>query len=316
MGDFDGQTYHAMFDHLQVSAAPGTPVGRTWSWLCPQCRGIQAGIVHSWRLYGNPQRHEVLNQVSNIDYIFRINHFFRDNDQDNWGSNCATVHGYGAGWWYNGCWRCLPTGRLTPSRLPFSNGSMVYEYGGERGTSSDSWKTAKFTLLPKVGIIVVGGQGSTTSVEFWTPVLPDSTCSLPTLPRSMSSQPTVSWIWGAVLACGGGSCLRLESSGWVEGPGLREIRNYHTSATTSRGLLLIGGSTSPGTTELLVEGLSSVADFSPGQNWRYHCSIQIDSSTIVLTGGSDTPYSQVREYTGLSGTSVTSTALPSLLTAA
>ena len=58
-------------------------------------------------------------------------------------------------------------------------------------------------------------------------------------------------------------------------------RQGHSSVVTPRGLLLVGGSSSPTTTELLVEGEHSVDSFSLIPGRENHCSIQVRSITFL-----------------------------------
>ena len=106
-----------------------------------------------------------------------------------------------------------------------------------------------------------------------------------------------------------------------------QARAYHTSAVTSRGLLLVGGDYSPTTTELVTMGGHSQKDFSLSPSRRDHCSIQVrltapqsvhsspqvDEDTVVLTGGRDSR-PLVTEYSGLSSGQVTSRPLADLVT--
>jgi hypothetical protein len=131
----------------------------------------------------------------------------------------------------------------------------------------------------------------------------------------MDYGPTVDTVENRVLACFYDSCQELTRSGWEAGPSTLHTRTFHTSAVTAEGLLLVGGSSSPNTTELMpAEGGPAREGFllQPG---RYsHCSIQLSADTIVLTGGLDTE-SLVTEHSGLgTGGEVTSRELPALLT--
>jgi hypothetical protein len=131
----------------------------------------------------------------------------------------------------------------------------------------------------------------------------------------MLSGPTVDTVDGRVLACYDDSCLELTGSGWEAGPSTLHSRIHHTSAVTAEGLLLVGGSYSRTTTELLpLDGGSSRQGFPLQPGRRDHCSIQLSADTIVLTGGWDTE-SLVTEHSGLgTGGEVTTRELPALLT--
>jgi len=103
-------------------------------------------------------------------------------------------------------------------------------------------------------LLVAGGHSNNSlAVEVWPPLLaPD--CTLPALPEER---------WGASLdvqatrpvLCGLSSCWQLSAGVWLNVGDTLQSRWYHSSAKTSEGLLLVGGSGSPNTTELLpIEG--------------------------------------------------------------
>ena len=63
-------------------------------------------------------------------------------------------------------------------------------------------------------------------------------------------------VWlGASLVCGGGetrdTCLTWKDGSWTESHNLIHEGWYHTSWSTSEGVLLIGGEGSPNTTEMV-----------------------------------------------------------------
>ena len=98
------------------------------------------------------------------------------------------------------------------------------------------------------------------SVEVVSPtgdLLPFTVPPLPA-PRSQHTQ-------DGELACGGGeygtgtktSCVSLTASGWITSQHLVKERNGHVSWSSPDGLLLMGGSASPQTTELLTNTSSS-----------------------------------------------------------
>ena len=82
-----------------------------------------------------------------------------------------------------------------------------------------------------------------------------------------------------------------------------EWRVAHTSAVVPDGLLLVGGSGSPNTTEIIPkkrEGdkTGGYMGFSLDTARQFHCSIQTDETSIVLTGGLDSEF-LVTEHTEL-----------------
>jgi len=161
-----------------------------------------------------------------------------------------------------------------------------------------------------LALVVGGGEGR--EVEVWSPSV---NCSLPNFPDlgGYWQDLSLDLVGGQLVACRDFDCVVLaeDKDSWevIEGP--EESRVYHTSAVTSRGLLLIGGYNSPGTTELLQAGQT----FPLTRSMDEHCSIQVSESTIVLTGGRIT-LNLVTEYSGLEtgGWEVTSKQLPSLVT--
>jgi len=157
-----------------------------------------------------------------------------------------------------------------------------------------------------LALVVGGGEGR--EVEVWSPTV---NCSLPNFPDlgGYWQDLSLDLVGGQFVACRDFDCVALVGDAWegIEGPELSRV--YHTSAVTSRGLLLIGGYNSPGTTELLQIGQT----FPLTHNMDEHCSIQVSESTIVLTGGRIT-LNLVTEYSGLEtgGWEVSSKQLASL----
>jgi hypothetical protein len=116
-------------------------------------------------------------------------------------------------------------------------------------------KTGNNTLIiiSMPGIILSGGYGASTSVEVFVPSTGQS-CSLPALPDERYGH-----TMDSLLICGGGwdsttaatTCLSFTSGQWITSHTLVEERNYHTSWQTEQGLVLMGGYSSPDTSEIL-----------------------------------------------------------------
>lgn len=128
--------------------------------------------------------------------------------------------------------------------------------------------------------------------------------------------PTIDMLQGKIITCYEDSCEQLTDTWETLAQIAVHDRKYHTSAVTPSGLLLVGGSVSPITTELVsVDGGQSVQSFSlerPG--WKDHCSIQINATTMVLSGGQGTE-SLTTEYSDLgSGAEVATRRLANLVT--
>jgi hypothetical protein len=137
-------------------------------------------------------------------------------------------------------------------------------------------------LAQQSGLAIVGGRLASTSAEFWAPAPGEVHCSLPNLPRGRHGHTLDSWE-DSLTVCSGDSCDQLTPSGWQHWRKTLHTRQFHTSAITSQGLLLLGGSYSPNTTELLPwEGGESREGFSLQHDGHHHCSIQTSPGTIVL----------------------------------
>ena len=91
------------------------------------------------------------------------------------------------------------------------------------------------------------------------------------------------------LACGGGggtSCFKWNSASgtWVKSHTLKERRGGHVSWATASGVYLIGGESSPRTSEKLKVDGSVQYGFGLKYDTLYACSIP-DSDVIIITGG-------------------------------
>ena len=125
------------------------------------------------------------------------------------------------------------------------------------------------------GIIITGGwiwDNSSSSVEVLDPDLSPSSCSLPQLPEGISGHTQT-----GLTACGGGgsvdsggfgslatlrSCVTLSGGAWIKSHTLVQPRFGHCAWETDSGIILLGGSESPTTTELLKEDGGSELTFS------------------------------------------------------
>ena len=121
------------------------------------------------------------------------------------------------------------------------------------------------------------------------------------LPSYTDGGHTLDMVDGTLLACYNLTCLNLNLTlghdnqivGWQEAEELSKTRKEHTSLVTSNGLLLVGGWEAPNSTELLTTTEEEEEEGGAGE-WalevgrKDHCSIQLDPTTMVLTGGFDT----------------------------
>ena len=119
---------------------------------------------------------------------------------------------------------------------------------------------------------------------------------------------------GSVVACLEGTCERLSESGWQLLAQTQEPRKDHTSAVYEGHIYLVGGESSPTTTEVVdVETGESSRSFDltlPGR--KGHCSIQIQSD-IILTGGEGEPQVALDYVTKYSLPDGASTEMPALV---
>jgi len=145
---------------------------------------------------------------------------------------------------------------------------------------------------PSPGIIISGGDRARTSVELFNPHDASQGCSLPSLPVGRNGH-----TMNTLEICGGYSyststtwttCITFTSGQWVTSHALTEKRWDHISWSTDAGILLMGGSYSVRTTEIISPG---VYDAVPGFGMRYNteraCAI-VDNDNLLVTGGSYT----------------------------
>jgi len=112
-------------------------------------------------------------------------------------------------------------------------------------------------------------------------------CTLPPLPNERWG-PSLDLHDDRPVLCGLSTCwqLALAAGGWVDLAHTLHSRWYHSTAKTSSGLLLVGGSDSSNTTEILpVSGGPNTRGMALDPGRKLHCSIQISASSMVLTGG-------------------------------
>ena len=141
-------------------------------------------------------------------------------------------------------------------------------------------------------MIVSGGEGGKDSVEL---LNTDGTwnCPLPPMPSKRKGHSQ-----SGLVACGGGSkfhsfdrdkisnstttsCMTF-SNDWKESHNLTEVRSHHSSWTSPRGIILLGGvgvgvdyTDGKKTSEILTEDGDTSPGFGLGYNSRYMCHILI-----------------------------------------
>jgi len=158
--------------------------------------------------------------------------------------------------------------------------------------------TTTTTESPVLGVIVSGGYISgpaegITSTEVFLPSSSGagSTCSLQSMPSPRRGHTLDQLDDGTVLACGGfgtntqNTCDKFDGTSWSQNSTLQYSRYSHTSLVGQHGLLLMGGSLSPATTELVGGG----EQYNLQQYTSLYCGITVtepgSDNTIILTGG-------------------------------
>jgi len=160
------------------------------------------------------------------------------------------------------------------------------------------------------GLLLAGGN-SINSAQIWTK--DSGSCVLPPLLATESGH-TVDSVSGSLVDCHGTTCNQLTpEEGWEEVVRLLEPRLGHTSAVISDDLLLLlGGQDSSDTTELVdVAKGETTASFTLQPGRQFHCSVQLTSDTVVLTGGLGTE-TLVTEFSNLGQTEPSVKELPGL----
>ena len=118
------------------------------------------------------------------------------------------------------------------------------------------------SIFSPAGQEVVAGSGPLKSVEAYNPHT-KKICSLPDLPDSRHGHT----LCGGLLCGGyrtGKSCLKLGPAGFVKATvSLQQSRKFHLCWNVPEGVLLLGGESSPSTTELVLrDGSASVGEFN------------------------------------------------------
>ena len=131
-------------------------------------------------------------------------------------------------------------------------------------------------------------------------------------PREMYS-PTANFVAGQLVACYENSCEKYnaDDKSWTKIADTRSRRIYHSSAQHEDRILLIGGRDSSSTEWISTDGGEPQAGPWSVRHRERHCTIQVSSDLIVVTGGRYT-YDYVTEYQ-LTG-DATETVMTSLIT--
>ena len=123
--------------------------------------------------------------------------------------------------------------------------------------------------------------------------------------------PTANFVAGQLVACYEYTCERYDNGGWTKIADTRLRRARHSSAQHEDRILLIGGQYSSSTEWIAADGGDS--QYGPWfvRHGYYHCTIQVSSDFIVVTGGAFTE-DYVTEYQ-MTG-DATETVMTSLIT--
>ena len=151
-------------------------------------------------------------------------------------------------------------------------------------------------MLPP-GFLMIGGHSydytqphAGNSVEFWSPdYLYQKSCVLSDYPREMGVMqhvggPTVNIVAGRLITCYNITCEIYNNGNWQHLQDTLTTRQKHTSAVFGNSVLLIGGDSN--TTELIpVDGSPAQPGPFTIRHGARHCTIQVSSDVIVITGG-------------------------------
>jgi len=159
-------------------------------------------------------------------------------------------------------------------------------------STSISTSTNTSAVAEDIGILVIGGWSSSQSIEFWSNP-EEGSCQLNDYPREMYS-PTANLVSGQLVACYGHSCEIYNGGGeWTHLVDTLHQPTHHSSAVKDDRpryllppkddrILLIGD---PLTEWISMDGSPSQPGPYYGRHGQRHCTIQLSSNLIVLTGG-------------------------------
>ena len=109
-------------------------------------------------------------------------------------------------------------------------------------------------------------------------------------------RPTANLVSGELVACYYDSCEIYNAGGeWTHLSDTISRRMYHTSAVREDRVLLIGGRYSNTTEWISVNSSPSQPGPFDVRHGHSHCTVQLSSDLIFVTGGSDT-YDRVTSY--------------------
>ena len=101
----------------------------------------------------------------------------------------------------------------------------------------------------------------------------------------MWEQPTANFVSGKLVTCYKESCDIYNDGIWTELVKTRVSRILHSSVQTEDQILLIGGYRTQSTEWIPLDGSPSQPGPFEVRHREEHCTIQVSSDTIVVTGG-------------------------------
>jgi len=111
------------------------------------------------------------------------------------------------------------------------------------------------------------------------------------------SGPTANLVSDKLVACYWEKCEIYHNGEWNDLTDTRSRREYHSSAVKDNRILLIGGDGSNSTEWISADGSPSQAGPFQVTHGDSHCTMQLSSDLIVVTGGGEEdPESYVTEY--------------------
>ena len=147
--------------------------------------------------------------------------------------------------------------------------------------------------IPVSALLVGGTHAGNNDILQTAEIIPNK-CSVPSLPKSLTEQPSlVLTSDNNILVCGGwhkvrtAECFELKEKGWVHHSVLVKARSYATAITMAKGTFMFGGSVDKFSWEWLPSGSSTwvFGGSIPDPGFNRGCGVPISSSEILLIGG-------------------------------
>ena len=107
---------------------------------------------------------------------------------------------------------------------------------------------------------------------------------------------TANMVYGRVVTCYLESCEIYQDGSWLHLQKTRSPRLCHSSAATDEAIFLIGGLFSNSTEWVPIDGSPARPGPFVVRHSESHCTIQLSSDVVVVTGGKDIIHGYVTEY--------------------